>query len=82
MNDDDLAESWETLEPTTMQAQRIDAHVSDWLEAHDTSLGAEWMALFRIAPFGAFGLAGASAIAIVAASPLLWFARAIAGVLL
>ena len=54
----------------------------EWLDAHDSSLGAEWIALFRFAPLGTFGLAAASAVALLAVSPLLWFARAIAGVLL
>jgi hypothetical protein len=56
--------------------------VAEWLEAHDTSIAAEWLALFRLAPFGAIALVAASAVAIIAVSPLFWFARAIAGVLM
>ncbi|MCC7043111.1 MAG: hypothetical protein IT183_04570 [Acidobacteria bacterium] len=82
MNDEELTGTWTTLDPTTAQLRRIDARVSEWLKAHDTSLAAEWISLFRIAPFGALGLAAASVVAIVAVSPLLWFARAIAGVLM
>jgi hypothetical protein len=82
MNDEELTGVWTTLDPTAAQLRRIDARVSGWLEAHDTSLAAEWIALFRIAPFGALGLAAASAVAIVAVSPILWFARALAGVLM
>jgi hypothetical protein len=82
MNDEELTGAWTTLDPTAAQLRRIDARVSGWLEAHDTSLAAEWIALFRIAPFGALGLAAASAVAIVAVSPILWFARALAGVLM
>jgi hypothetical protein len=80
MNDEQLVGAWTGLDPTPMQLRRIDARVTGWLEAHDTSLLAEWLALFRVAPFGALGLAAASAVAIVAVSPMLWFARAIADV--
>jgi hypothetical protein len=82
MNDEELAEGWTTFEPTATQHRRIEARVFTWIEAHDTSLAAEWLALFRVAPFGALGLAAASGVAVVAISPLLWFARAIAGVLM
>lgn len=82
MNDEELTGAWTTIDPTATQLRRIDARVFEWLEAHDTSLAAEWIALFRIAPLGALGLAAASAVAIVAVSPILWFARAIAGALM
>jgi hypothetical protein len=78
MTDEELTRTWTTLDPTAARLRRIDARVSDWLDAHDTSLAAEWISLFRVAPFGALGLAAASAVAIVAVSPILWFARAIA----
>lgn len=82
MNDEDLTRAWTNLDPTAAQLERFDARVSEWLEAHDTSLAAEWLGLFRIAPFGVVGLAAASVITIVALSPLLWVARALAGVLM
>lgn len=77
MNDDTFDNAWTTLEPTDRQRQRIDARVSAWLDAHDTSLAAEWLALFKAAPLPALGLATVSALAIVAAPPLVWFARAL-----
>jgi hypothetical protein len=82
MNDEELVGVWTSLDPTAMQLRRIDARVTGWLEAHDTSLAAEWLTLFRVAPFGALALAAASAVAIVAASPMLWLARALAGALM
>jgi hypothetical protein len=82
MNDEELIAAWTNLVPTTGQLRRIDARVAEWLEAHDTSLAAEWLAMFRVAPFGAFALVAASAVAVMAVSPLFWFARAIAGVLM
>ena len=77
MNDEELGDAWTTLEPTVRQRRRIDARVFAWLEAHDTPLAAEWLGLFRVAPFAALGLATVSAVSIVTATPLVWFARAL-----
>jgi hypothetical protein len=76
MTDDELVDAWTALEPTALQLRRIDGRVSAWLEARDTPLAAEWLALFRIAPFSALGLATVSAVSVVTATPLVWFARA------
>ena len=56
MNEDDLAGLWTTLEPDAMQRQRMDARVRSWLDARDTPLAAEWLALFRFAPISGIGL--------------------------
>lgn len=77
MNDEDLGGVWTTLRPTATQRRRIDARVFGWLEARDTPLAAEWLALFKVAPLPAFGLAAVSAVAIVLATPVLWVARAL-----
>jgi hypothetical protein len=77
MNDEELAGVWPVLDPTMEQRRRIDARVSTWLEAHDTSLAAEWFGLFRIAPVSALGLVAASAVSIATAPPLIWLARAL-----
>jgi hypothetical protein len=77
MTDDDLGDVWTTLEPTVGRRRRIDARVFAWLDAGDTTLAAEWLVLFKVAPFSALGLATVSAIAIIAATPLVWFARAL-----
>jgi hypothetical protein len=77
MNDEELGDAWTTLEPTVRRRRRIDAHVFAWLEARDTPLAAEWLGLFRVAPFAALGLATVSAVSIVTATPLVWFARAL-----
>jgi hypothetical protein len=77
MNDEELGDVWTTLTPPVRRRRRIDAHVSAWLEARDTPLTAEWLGLFRVAPFAALGLATVSAVSIVAATPLVWFARAL-----
>ena len=77
MNDEELGDAWTTLRPTAPRRRRIDARVVAWLEARDTPLAAEWFGLFRVAPFAALGLATVSAVSIVAAPPLVWFARAL-----
>ena len=77
MNDEEIVETWTTLEPTVSQRRRIEARVMDWLDARDTSLAAEWIAVFRIAPFSAVGLIAVSALAIVTAPPLVWITRAL-----
>jgi hypothetical protein len=75
MNDEGLADVWTTLEPSVGPRRRIDARVSAWLDARDTSLAAEWLGLFRVEPVAAIGLVTVSAIAILAATPLGWFVR-------
>ena len=77
MNDEELAGAWTTLQTTVRQRRRIDARVFASLDAHDTTLAAEWLGLFRVAPFSAFGLVAVSAVAIGTAPPLVWLARAL-----
>ena len=79
MTDDDLTQAWTALEPADPQRGRIDAQVSAWLDAHDTPLAAEWLALFRAAPLAGPGLALASAVSIsvFAAPVILRLARAL-----
>jgi hypothetical protein len=74
MNEEDFDGVWRTLEPTVRQRRRINARVFAWLEARDTPLAAEWLGLFRVAPFSAFGLVAASGIAIATTPPLAWVA--------
>jgi hypothetical protein len=77
MNDEELGGVWATLQPTVRQRRRIDARVFAWLEARDTPLAAEWLGLFRIAPFSAVGLVAVSAVSIATTAPLVWLARAL-----
>ena len=77
MNDEELGDFWTTLQPTVRQRRRIDARVFEWLDARDTPLAAEWLGLFRVAPFAAAGLAAVSAVSIVIATPLVWLAQAL-----
>jgi hypothetical protein len=77
MNDEEIGGVWTTLQPTPDQRRRIDARVFEWLEARDTPLVAEWIGLFKVAPFSAVGLVFASAVSLATAPPLLWLARAL-----
>lgn len=79
MIDEELEAAWMTLQPTVAQRGRVDARVAEWLEAHDTSLAAEWLGLFSVAPFSTAGLVTASAVSLATAPPLLWLARAVLG---
>ena len=77
MNDEQLAAVWTSLQPTRRQRQRLDGRVAEWLEARDTPLVAEWLGLFRTAPFSAAWLVAASAVSIATAPPLVWLAGAL-----
>jgi hypothetical protein len=83
-NSAELGRIWMTLEPTMGQRRRIDARVFEWLEAHDTSIAAEWLGLLKLQPFTAVGLVAVSAASIVftiaTASPLLWVTRVLMSV--
>lgn len=80
-NGAELGRIWTTLEPATGQRRRIDARVFEWLEAHDTSMAAEWLGLLKLQPFAAVGLvvvsAASIAFTIATASPLLWITRVV-----
>jgi hypothetical protein len=77
MDDNALGDVWTALAPTPLQSRHIDARVFAWLEARDTPLAAEWLALVRASPLGAGTLAAVSAVSILAATPLAWLMRAI-----
>jgi hypothetical protein len=77
MNDEALSAAWTTIEPSADGKQRIDGRLSAWLDAHDTPLAAEWLALFRGAPLPTLALATVSTLSIAAAPPLIWFALAL-----
>jgi hypothetical protein len=77
MNDEEFDGVWARLQPTIPQRRRIDAHVLAWLEARDTPLAAEWLGLFRSAPFSAVSLAATSAVSVATAPPLVWLALAL-----
>lgn len=77
MSNEEIGGVWTTLQPTARQRRRIEARVVAWLEARDTPLAAEWLGLFRAAPFAAVGLVALSAVSIATATPFVWLARAL-----
>ena len=74
MIDEELGGVWTTLQPTVSQRRRMDARVFAWLEARDTTLAAEWLGLFKVAPLSTAGLLTASAVSIVFMTPMAWLA--------
>ena len=77
MNDEQLAQDWQTLAPAVQQRHRIEARVFGWLEAHDTSLAAEWLGVIKASPLAALGLGAVSAVSIATAPPCIWLVRAL-----
>ena len=77
MDEQTLELAWATLEPTPDQNRRMRTRVFDWIEAHDTSLAAEWFGLVRVNPFAALGLTTVSALSIITATPILWLVRSL-----
>lgn len=71
MTDDELIDHWTDLAPGPDERRRINRRVSADLEAHDTSMAAEWLRLFRISPFSTLGLVTVSAMATFVL-PLVW----------
>ena len=53
----------------------MDARIAASLEAHDTSLLAEWLALFDVGPWRAMALVAASVVSVATAAPVLLIAR-------
>jgi hypothetical protein len=75
MNDEDLAVAWFVLDPSDAERRRVHTQVFTGVEAHDTSLTAEWLDLFTTAPLASLGLVAASVVAVLISSPLLWLVR-------
>ena len=75
MDEHDLERVWTALDPTSDQRRRMNVRVSDWIEAHNTPLAAEWLGLIKVSPFASLGLAAVSVLSIIAATPILWLAR-------
>lgn len=72
MNERELSTLWTSLEPDADASRNIRQRVDQWMDAHDTSLAAEWMGLFSLEPLAAVGLTAASGLVLAVASPLAW----------
>ena len=77
MNEQELTATWLALEPTAPQRRRIEHRVLEWLEAHETSLAAEWLELIKIHPMAGLGYAALGALSLVAVTPLSWLAASV-----
>jgi len=74
MNENELARTWATLEPTQHRRRRIDACVRKWLDARESSLPAEWITLIRVNPIASLSIAAVAACLMLLATPLSWMA--------
>lgn len=72
MSEIELAGTWAALEPTQLQRQRIEARVREWVDARESSLTAEWLALLKINPIAGLGFAAVAASLVLIATPLSW----------
>lgn len=72
MIDDFPAAEWSAFAPTPLQRRRIERRVFAWLEAHETSIAAEWLKLLRVAPIVGLSYAAAGVVSLALLSPLGW----------
>lgn len=71
MTDEELIAYWEALEPTPDASARMARRVETWLDAQETWLWEEWLAMLGAAPIQGFAFACAGAIALALTTPLL-----------
>jgi hypothetical protein len=72
MNEMELTAAWAALEPGAQRRARIETQVLDWLEASDTSIAGEWLALLKVEPLSVLAYASAGAVSLVLLTPIGW----------
>jgi hypothetical protein len=77
MNDAEIEQLWSMLEPNAWRRGRIENRVFEWVEASETSLLTEWLELIKLNPLGGVGLVAASALSLLALTPLGWLASSL-----
>lgn len=77
MKDSELTVAWAVLEPLAHQRRRIEARVLEWIEARETSLAAEWLALLKVNPVTVLSLAAMGSFALLLLTPLGWVAASV-----
>lgn len=77
MNENEIAVTWATLEPSPQQRQRMEVRLRQWLEARESSLAAEWLRLLKVQPLSGLGFAAVAASLMLIATPLSWLAFAL-----
>jgi hypothetical protein len=72
MNETELTAAWATLEPGVRRRARIETQVVEWLEASETSIAGEWLALLKVEPLSVLAYAAAGAVSLVLLTPIGW----------
>jgi hypothetical protein len=72
MSDTDLMNLWSALEPTSRRRARIETRVFEWIEASETSIAGEWLALLKVEPLSVLAFASAGAASLAFLTPLGW----------
>jgi hypothetical protein len=72
MNDTELATLWAVLEPGARRRARIETRLFGWLEASETSLAREWLALLSVEPLTGLAYATVGALSVLLFSPVGW----------
>jgi hypothetical protein len=74
MDEVEISGAWATLEPSARRRARIETRVFDWLEASETSLAGEWLALLKVEPLAVLAYVSVGAISVLALTPIGWLA--------
>lgn len=74
MNDAELLSLWSALEPSTRRRARIETRVFEWIEAKETPIAAEWLALLKVEPVAVLAYASLGAAALALLTPIGWIA--------
>jgi hypothetical protein len=72
MNEMELTATWAALEPSARRRACIETRVFDWLEASETSIAGEWLALLKVEPLSVLAYAAAGAVSLVLLTPIGW----------
>ena len=72
MNDMELVSTWSALEPSARRRARVETRVFDWIEAGETSIAGEWLALLKVEPLTALACVSVCAVSLVLLTPVGW----------
>ncbi len=72
MNDMELVSTWSALEPSARRRARIETRVFEWIEAGETSIAGEWLALLKVEPLMTLACVSVGAVSLVLLTPVGW----------
>ena len=72
MNEVELVSAWSMLEPSARQRARIERRVFEWIEASETSITGEWLALIKVEPLWVVAFASVGAASLALLTPVGW----------